>query len=219
MMATGHGASIHSGPPDLLHVYVAEYNALTTRCTYWITVQVAMLSLILILIGVGTQAWQYFTAHHDLLVFVCILGVQLVTLGWLQIGLEIYTTVSYLECTLRPRLEDLVGGHGKVWSYETFLAGRRGTGPMFQEYILAVINIIVLTGAAVKYKPASGFSGVVLGLNVVLVVALVVSTWQLVRTRRDFTRCLPIADLTRSQSGGSEGGAGACASAPGNEGP
>jgi hypothetical protein len=174
---------------DLLQVHLAEYQALTNRCSYWITVQVALLPLFLIVIGIVCQVWGG-PIDKRLLTLGSTAIVQLIIMGYLHISLEIYQAVCYMECELRPLLRATVNGSNKFWHYEAFLAQRRRKGPIWEEYILPLcdlIGIIFLTVYTFSSHAVIDYIG--LSLNLTLLVLIFTDTWKLVSLRRRYTQC------------------------------
>src|ERR1017187_2268802 len=126
-----------------LDVHLAEYNALTMRNTYWITLQYAGYAIAGAYVGFAVQARN--TVPFDTLWWGSAMGPFLLGWGILQIQYEIFNNVEYMETRLKPKIMKLVGGQA-CWDYEPFLAQRRAQGFVRFEwkYGLLVVFIFVL---------------------------------------------------------------------------
>jgi len=172
----------------LLQIHLAEYQALTNRCTYWISIQFALLPLFLVVVGIVAQMW---TSYFDrrLLVLVAMLISELIVIIWIHIGLEIYRTVVYVECNLRPLVRESAVTSSTFWAYETSLAARRGAYATWEEYIMPVACFCGVMVIAVWFWPLSGKQYLGLGGALILLGVIVAKSWTLVATRREFTKC------------------------------
>jgi uncharacterized membrane protein len=126
-----------------LDVHLAEYNALTMRNTYWITLQYAVYAIAGAYIGFAVQARA--TIPFDTLMWGSALALLLLGWGILQIQYEIFNNVEYMETKLKPKVMALIGGR-TCWEYESFLAELRARGFLRFEwkYALLIIFIFVL---------------------------------------------------------------------------
>lgn len=107
-----------------LDVHLAEYNALTMRNTYWITLQYVVYGIAGAYLGCAAEA----AANNNIplvpLMWVSGLVLQVLAWGLLQIQYEIFNNVEYLERRLKPAVKKLIGSR-EVWGYEPFLADQR----------------------------------------------------------------------------------------------
>lgn len=108
-----------------LDLHLAEYNALTMRNTYWITLQYAVYAIAGAYVGLAFQARS--TVPFDTLLWGSAMVLLLLAWGLLQIQYEIFSNVEYLETKLKPKILELIPGH-RCWDYESFLAERRSSG-------------------------------------------------------------------------------------------
>ena len=133
-----------------LDVHLAEYNALTMRNTYWITLQYAVYAIAGAYVGFAVQARN--TVPFDTLMWGSAMVLLLLGWGILQIQYEIFNNVEYMGTRLKPKIMKLVGGQ-TCWDYEPFLAQRRATGFVRFEwkYGLLVIFVfaLILIGALI----------------------------------------------------------------------
>ena len=127
----------------LLQLYIAEYQALTTRASYWIVLQVGLLPIIPIYLAMAAQVWQYGPVLKEVVVWATLSGMQIIGIVWAQTIVEQYGLVRYLECYLRPLVEDIV--HRSVfWGYEPYLIKRRTIPTSFAEPAVAIISFALL---------------------------------------------------------------------------
>jgi len=174
---------------QLLQVHLAEYQALTNRCSYWTTVQVALLPLFLILIGIVAQLWNM-SQNRNLLVWGGMIILQLLIVTYLHIGIEIYQAVCYMECELRPLVRATLCTHELFWRYERFLVQRRGKGPIWEEYILPLCDFAAMILTTLLFLPDSKSGYAALGVNLLLMTLILTDTWRFVDIRRRFTKCI-----------------------------
>ena len=105
----------------VLQLHIAEYQNLTTRCDYWITIQVALLPLFFVVIGMVATMWSSIR-HPALLAWGGLLVIEMIVINWLRIGAEIYNAVTYVECELRPLIRS------ELVTPQTLVAVRRDVG-------------------------------------------------------------------------------------------
>jgi hypothetical protein len=114
-----------------LQLHIAEYNALTTRCTYWLTMLNATWPLLVFVLALAAQL-EKIVARPWLLWFAS-LSIQFIVYGYFHIIGENHTAVYYMEHVLRPLiLSESVGDD--FWQYESFVKGHRPTPPGIWEY-------------------------------------------------------------------------------------
>ncbi len=109
-----------------LDLHSAEYQALVNRNTYLINLQFALLPLPLVLLALLVQGWDSKTINHHLLLWSVGIAFQIIASVWLFLMIEQFTTIHYIESTLRPLMMKSLPEPGLFWEYELFLAKRRG---------------------------------------------------------------------------------------------
>jgi len=113
----------------LLEIHLIEYQALTTRATYYIVMSTALWPLIFLYLTFLATVWQHLHETDlakygvPLMVWGAGLGVQIALVIWTFLVCEQYKTVLYVEKQLRPLVQDLVGTPD-FWLYEQKLHGR-----------------------------------------------------------------------------------------------
>lgn len=148
-----------------LETHLAEYNALTSRLTYWITLQYVTYAIAGAAIGVIAGAWGHVDAKQlawaSILVQLCILWALAQTI------FEIFTYVSYIERHLRFKLKPLLECNS-FWRFERYLKALRrtrfisyeqkfGLFPLFASGILLAILVIVRSVLGSGRVPVSDF--------------------------------------------------------------
>ncbi len=105
-----------------LDVHIAEYSALTTRCTYFTNIQNVVLSAF---IGWLTFMIGFMITHPTYYIFWgTILGSQVfgIISAWLLY--EEYNIVRYLESSLRPLIMNILN-HDNFWQYQVYNKKKR----------------------------------------------------------------------------------------------
>jgi hypothetical protein len=100
----------------LLQLHIAEYTALTTRNTYYMSVSFAIwpaLVLYLTLFGI-LKGWE---SYGVLLALLAVFGTELLGAGWYFCLYEQYQNVLYMETKLRPKVAELIP-QTDYWAYE-----------------------------------------------------------------------------------------------------
>jgi hypothetical protein len=75
----------------IMGIHIAEYQALTTRCSYWITLQYAALTVILVYLSVAATLWSS-SLDRRLFFWVSSLFLQVIGYFWMQTQGEQYWT-------------------------------------------------------------------------------------------------------------------------------
>lgn len=133
----------HTNEASLVQLHIAEYQAATTRASYWIVLQVGLLPIIPIYLAMAAQVWQYGPVLKEVVVWATIAGVQIIGIVWAQTVVEQYNLVRYVECYLRPLIEAVVHTN-EFWGYEPHLIKRRTIPTSFAEPAVAVISSALL---------------------------------------------------------------------------
>lgn len=127
-------------PEYLLQLHLYEYQALTNRCTYLITMQYALWPTLFISLSLLAPLWD--SHSHSFLLWAGLFFAQLVSLGWYFTGCEIYITVDYLERGLKPQLEQMTSGE-RFWGWEPWLARIRGSGVQWWEcWVTCFVSVL-----------------------------------------------------------------------------
>jgi len=165
----------------LLAAHLAEYNALTNRCTYWIALQYGLWPLLGIFLALVTQVWNVF--NHSLLVWGSAFIAQMIMLAYNQTLREIYNAVRYIEREGRQAVQALVGKES-IWRYESYYAAQ----PIRRwpwEYTFPVLLFVALV--AVCFGRRLGAGDLIGGaINLAFWCVIAWQTRALVAMRRDF---------------------------------
>ena len=145
----------------LVDLHIAEYHALTTRCSYWITMQYAALTVILVYLSVAATLWSS-PIDRRLFFWGSSLFLQVIGYFWMQTQGEQYTAILYIERVLRPAVREAIQG-SQFWCYEPFLASIRTprrldplVSPEFWELPIAILASIIVLGIFIHGAVVSG---------------------------------------------------------------
>jgi hypothetical protein len=120
-----HGG--HLASEQLLDVHLAEYTALTARGTNYLTLSVAVFSIIPLYLGFVGVVWSDFAKKPhgvSVLVWASLIVIQGVSLFAVQFEYDQYQIVFYIETTLRHRVHKFVQT-SNFWEYENLLRVER----------------------------------------------------------------------------------------------
>jgi hypothetical protein len=136
-----------------IDLHIAEYNAITTRCTNFTYIQNVVLSLIVIWITAMIGFW---IAHPDsyYISWGALLGAQAFGIIFAALVYEQYNMVRYIESYLRPIIIRFVK-NDTIWFYESFLITQRKDAYKIWEFssvIITGILIIVLAIIRIPWK-------------------------------------------------------------------
>jgi uncharacterized membrane protein YhaH (DUF805 family) len=182
-----------SGRDALLALHIAEYSALTTRCTYYIALHVGLWGVVVAVIAAALQQWS--ETHQPLTVWVALAAVQSLLQIWITLIEEQYLTVSYIESELRFSIANLasISPPYAFWRYEVFLGRSRRVESWWGEW-LAPITVTVLLVLMLAWRQHEILSGpaepTLLLVNLTLLAVLGVRTRQRIQWRVAFARRL-----------------------------
>jgi hypothetical protein len=129
---------------ELLQLHLAEYEALTTRCTYFIAIHVGLWGVI---VGIGTFVYQeWLRTPNALAVWLGFTAIQAILQLWVTILEEQYLAVSYIENQLRHQVMAAVPGlpARSFWRYEAVMSLRRMHENWWGEWIAPCVLAVVL---------------------------------------------------------------------------
>lgn len=115
----GHAAS----PDNIVDLHLYEYQALTTRITYLITMLYALWPVTLTAIGLATLQWG--PNRQGLVEWTILLLSEILAVAFYFTSCEIYTHVLYLETELKPKLAEITS-YSAFWGWESWLAKFKG---------------------------------------------------------------------------------------------
>ena len=126
----------------LTQLHIGEYQALTTRSSYWIILQASLLPAVPIYLALAVQVWSANVMRKEIVVWGALAGLQLIALLWANVLAENYAAVNYIERYLRPLAEDTVGA-ALFWGYEPYLTLHRPTKRYQGEVFIPALGVIV----------------------------------------------------------------------------
>jgi hypothetical protein len=127
----------------LNQLHVAEYQALTTRSSYWIILQASLLPAVPIYLALAVQVWSANVMRKEIVVWGALAGLQLIAILWANVLAENYAAVNYIERYLHPLAEDTVGP-ALFWGYEPYLTLHRPTKRYLGELFIPALGVLVL---------------------------------------------------------------------------
>ncbi len=162
-----------------IETHLAEYNALTTRLTYWITLQYVTYAIAGAALGFLAEAWGHVDSRQlawaSILIQLCLLW------ALAQTNFEIFTYVVYIERHLRPKLKELITCNS-FWRFERYLkALRRKRGVSYEQRFglfplfacgIAVALCVIVHSLRVE-RPLSISDGVWFGCTIYVVAVVI----------------------------------------------
>jgi len=132
-------------PPDLLQLHIAEYNALTTRDTYLITLQYSLMPVFLIYVPLlfALRHRMKDKIRRELVMWGGFAGVLMIGHLWAEDMWQQFNNVKYIENQLRGDISSITHT-SNFWCYEHVLAVQRGTSLLWWEWGVPVIALIFL---------------------------------------------------------------------------
>lgn len=127
---------------SLVQLHIAEYQAVTTRASYWIVLQVGLLPVVPIYLALAAKIWQSGAIVKEVTIWATLAGLQIVGIVWIQTVLEQYALVRYIECYLRPLAWNVVKTTD-FWGYEPYMIKHRAI-PTYSEFAVAVLSSVLL---------------------------------------------------------------------------
>lgn len=168
----------------LIQLHIAEYQTLTTRNTYWITLQYALWPLLLLILGFLAQVRNTFSPQA--FVWSAAFAINIIVLAHYSALYEQYNNIRYIERELRPLLEDLVGKH-PFWKYEPYVNDHRGLHPVWWECsptLLSFGALVLAWSVRVHCWSTGDYFGLILNGAAVLFIAR--KALVVVKTRKEF---------------------------------
>jgi hypothetical protein len=169
-----------------IDLHIAEYNALTTRSTYFINIQFVLLTALIAWIIVIGNIWN--TKLEYLLNWALLIGAQLLGIINAIMIWESYCIISYIENDLKPKICNIIKNK-TLWGYEPFLLKLREKkqtkiSMIFIDFFGTIMAGIIII-ATVIYRFHNWISWDWLGcfINVLLFVALFIWTYQTVKLK------------------------------------
>jgi hypothetical protein len=180
---------------DLLSVYVAEYNALTARGTTFITLGVAVCSIIPLYLAFVGAMWPYVTSKPhgmSILVWASLLVIQVVFLFAVQLQDEQYKIILYIETVLRRRVRKMLESDN-FWEYEGFLRAQRSPlpGATWWEHSASLGTLIIVIIVVMTFRyltPFSKWDAMGVGLDLLPTIFLFIKSKDAAKSRRKWQR-------------------------------
>src|SRR5689334_10829650 len=111
---------------SLIQLHIAEYNALTSRITNWLTLLNGVWVLMATVVVIIPYIWSLLPEEgHNSVLYLALAAVQIMLCVWAHMMFDQYSTIRYIEVQLRPKVALLVG-HEQFWLYEAYMGPCRG---------------------------------------------------------------------------------------------
>jgi hypothetical protein len=182
----------------LISLHVAEYQTMTTRCTYWITMQFALMPVIPIYLTLVAPLWLKPDYNKGLLFWGSAFVLQIVGHVWNQTLGDQYATILYIERVLRPAIEKVLDSR-EFWFYEPYLARLRKarvssvTTPEIWEFMIVALSTVLMLSIVVYVSQSegrfllSGYGWLGLLINLLFLVFQWVKTFEVRNMRHQFS--------------------------------
>lgn len=168
---------------QLIQLHVAEYQAVTTRNTYWVTLQYALGPITVGAFVVLVEGRSFVSG--SLLSWATAVFFDLIMLVYYGILYEIYNNTRYLECELGREIRNLFPGR-RFWLYERYLRARKSYPPWWD--FSPMVLCVGAPCAAAFFRRTSWLVGDWIGLGVCLVLTAMALRLALgsVKAQREF---------------------------------
>lgn len=128
-------------PESELQVHLAEYAALTTRCTYWLAFLVPIWTALIVFLTLVAVIWK--ELDPIIRIWGTGLGAQAIVFMWFQTIEEQYIATDYILTEIKPHVSKLTG-FSKFWTYESRSAGRDDALNWWGEWICPFLTMVGL---------------------------------------------------------------------------
>jgi hypothetical protein len=156
----------------LIQLHITEYQALTTRATYWMILQAGLMPVVPVYLVLALDVWKSGEIMKEVVIWGAVAGLFLIGFVWSWTLVEIYTVVSYIERFLRPMVEKVVDTE-MFWGYEPYLTKGRPTPLIWVDLPIPLLATVAFALAAVaRYADHSRWDIVGASFNIGLLVVL-----------------------------------------------
>ena len=167
-----------------IDLHIAEYNTLTTRCTYFLNIQnILLTALIAWMVVIGT-IWN--SKAEYILIWGFLFGCHIIALINVNFSYEQYNMIRYIERELKPKINALVNNEA-FWNYEPYLEKERKKNNKWInvfEYSAVVLSLLIIVTIGIyRFRHWVGFDILGLLLNLLLSALLFVKTRQTINIR------------------------------------
>lgn len=139
---------------SLVQAHLYEYQALTNRITYLVTMQYALWPVVVLALSAFVPLWG--TRGRSFLAWGGIVLGEIFALAFYFTLCEISTHALYIDRELRPKVAFLVGAKS-IWQWETWLrgysAGLHHEGPRWWELWPSAFILAAMSAASIACWP------------------------------------------------------------------
>jgi len=180
----------------LNQLHIAEYNALTMRHTYLITLQYGMISIAIVFLTFIGSIWN--KLDLSIYIWTTFFGVQLFALVVISNIYEINNLILYMENDLRNQIMNVFENNRNststiskfdFWKFEYYQSrGRNAFISRYLELILLAILLIIFLIIVVYFYPLkSKFDYIAFGVNLSLLVVISINALKINKVRNLYT--------------------------------
>jgi hypothetical protein len=129
----------------LIQLHVAEYQALTTRASYWIVLQISLLPVVPIYLTLAAELWKSnVIIYREIVIWSTVAGLQLIGIVWAHTVVEQFNVVRYIELYLRPLVKQAAASE-IFWNYEPHLSRHRPAVMQWGGYFITLLSLAIVT--------------------------------------------------------------------------
>jgi hypothetical protein len=175
----------------LIQLHIAEYNGLVNRGSYFMTLQFGLIVSVPAIALLAYYLYQLPSSARvrSLTGWATIAVLQILGIVWANMMLEQFALVRYIECVLRPEVEQ-VTGETQFWLYEPYLIKNRPLNPVWGNYSVAgsvVVALIIF--ALIRFSEFSRWDALGLVMNLGCLIALSLMSSKIGKIQSDWAKC------------------------------
>src|ERR1035437_1582577 len=170
----------------VIDLHIAEYNALTTRATYFTNIQSILLTVFIAWVVVMGNLWDL--KSENIVSWGLILGAQLIAFINANFTDGYYTIVAYIENDLKPKIRELIK-KDDFWGYEPYLVKKRSKKYKnkamvgFEFSVVTLSLFVIIINAAYRFPNKDQWDWIGCILNFTLLIFIFLKTYNTVKVR------------------------------------
>jgi hypothetical protein len=186
-----------------IELHIAEYNALTARCTYYTNIQKIILTAGMTLVAGLIASWKVEPEYNYIFRWGILCVLQIFGIISIRLFSDEYNLIYYIESNLRPKIMELIGEEiASFWNYQAFNAKTRSKlykrverlAAGYLEVILALFFILFI---AVAEQPLWGINDSIgLVISILICIFFARTTSDTVRIRIKVEEILNVKEKT-----------------------
>lgn len=168
-----------------IQIHLAEYSALTTKETYFITLQNSVLG-VMILWSTYMTGLSLSKPENNILGWVTILGIQIFGIISAFLLYEQYEIVSYIEDHLKGLINELLNKNNIFWKYQTVINSHRTIKYSIWEYSWVTASLVLISVFFYFRFPKNCNDYIGLLINLIALIVFGIRTHQAIKLRKTF---------------------------------